>query len=190
MSALTIAVLVFGAVAGGFVSGLAGFGTALIALGVWLNVLPPAIAGTLVIICSVVSQTAALPTLWRTIDFKLVWPFLVGGLMGVPLGTLLIARVDPGAFKLAVGVLLLVFPSRAPLQPAPLGEQRRRPRGRWRRRTGRRRARRARWSVWSAADPLGERQGLGQGRAARRLSDVQLDHPHCLPVHARRHRDW
>ena len=111
MSTVTIAVLVFGAVAGGFVSGLAGFGTALIALGVWLNVLPPAPAGTLVIICSVVSQTAALPTLWRTIDFKLVWPFLVGGLMAVPLGTLLIARVDPGAFKLAVGVLLLVFSS-------------------------------------------------------------------------------
>ena len=86
MSTLTIAVLVFGAVAGGFVSGLAGFGTALIALGVWLNVLPPGIAGTLVIICSVVSQTAALPSLWRTIDFKLVWPFLVGGLLGVPIG--------------------------------------------------------------------------------------------------------
>ena len=86
MSTLMIAVLVFGAVAGGFVSGLAGFGTALIALGVWLNVLPPGIAGTLVIICSVVSQTAALPSLWRTIDFKLVWPFLVGGLLGVPSG--------------------------------------------------------------------------------------------------------
>ncbi len=57
MSPLTIAVLVFGAVAGGFVSGLAGFGTALIALGIWLNVLPPAVAGTLVIICSVVAQS-------------------------------------------------------------------------------------------------------------------------------------
>ena len=81
MSPLTIAVLVFGAVAGGFVSGLAGFGTALIALGVWLNVLPPAVAGTLVIICSVVvAERPRFRALWRTIDFKLVWPFLVGGL--------------------------------------------------------------------------------------------------------------
>lgn len=111
MSTLTIAVLVFGAVAGGFVSGLAGFGTALIALGVWLNVLPPGIAGTLVIICSVVSQTAALPSLWRTIDFKLVRPFLVGGLLGVPVGTRLIAQVDPNTFKVAVGILLLIFPA-------------------------------------------------------------------------------
>jgi uncharacterized membrane protein YfcA len=110
MSAVTIAVLLFGAFAGGFVSGLAGFGTALIALGVWLNVLPPPIAGTLVIICSVVSQTSALPSLWRTIDFRLLWPFLVGGLIGVPLGTLLITRVDAGAFKLEVGILLVIFP--------------------------------------------------------------------------------
>jgi len=110
MGATTVAVLVFGAFVGGFVSGLAGFGTALIALGVWLNVLPPAVAGTLVIICSVVSQSTALPSLWRTIDFRLVWPFLIGGLAGVPIGTLLIARVDAGAFRLGVGGLLLVFP--------------------------------------------------------------------------------
>jgi hypothetical protein len=111
ISATTLAVLAFGAFAGGFVSGLAGFGTALIALGVWLNVLPPAVAGTLVIICSVVSQSAALPSLWRTINFKLVWPFLIGGLAGVPVGALLIAHVDAGVFKLGVGALLLVFPA-------------------------------------------------------------------------------
>jgi len=110
VDAVTAAVLVFGALAGGFVAGLAGFGTALIALGVWLNVLPPPAAGTLVIICSVVSQSSALPSLWRTIDFKLAWPFLAGGLTGVPVGTLLIAHVDSGAFKLGVGVLLVAFP--------------------------------------------------------------------------------
>ena len=71
-------------------------------------------------ICSVVSQTAALPSLWRTIDFKLVWPFLVGGLLGVPLGTLLIARVDPGTFKLAVGILLLIFPTALHFNRRPL----------------------------------------------------------------------
>ena len=49
-------------------------------------------------------------SLWRFIDFKLVWPFLIGGLLGVPLGTTLIAHADPGVFKLSVGVLLLVFP--------------------------------------------------------------------------------
>lgn len=110
MSMIALVLLFFGAFAGGFVSGLAGFGTALMALGIWLYVLPPAVAVPLVLICSVVAQTATLPAIWRSIDFKLVWPFLIGGLTGVPLGTLLIAHADPRVFKLSVGVLLLIFP--------------------------------------------------------------------------------
>ena len=39
-----------------------------------------------------------------------MWPFLIGGLAGVPLGTMLVAHADPGIFKLSVGILLLVFP--------------------------------------------------------------------------------
>src|SRR4051794_3935096 len=111
MSPIAFAVLFLGALAGGFVSGLAGFGTALMALRIWLCVLPPSVALPLVLICSIVAQTSTLPSFWRSIDFKLVWPFLIGGLAGVPLGTLLIAHADPGGFKLSVGVLLLVFPT-------------------------------------------------------------------------------
>src|SRR3954470_7797624 len=103
--------LIIGALAGGFVSGLAGFGTGLIALGIWLYVVPPSVAVPLVLICSVVAQTSTLPSIWKTIDFRLVWPFLIGGLAGVPLGTLMIAHADPKLFKLTIGVLLLVFPT-------------------------------------------------------------------------------
>jgi uncharacterized membrane protein YfcA len=110
MSTVALVLLFLGALAGGFVSGLAGFGTALMTLGIWLYVFPPAVAVSLVLICSVVAQTATLPAIWRSIDFRLVWPFLIGGIAGVPLGTLLIAHADPGVFKLTVGVLLLVFP--------------------------------------------------------------------------------
>jgi uncharacterized protein len=111
MDTLAFALLVLGALAGGFVSGLAGFGTALMALGIWLYVLPPALAVPLVLISSIMAQTTTLLSVWRHIDFKLVWPFLVGGLAGVPLGTLLIAHADPRIFKLTVGVMLLVFPA-------------------------------------------------------------------------------
>ena len=111
MTIVAYGLLCFGALAGGFVSGLAGFGTALVALGIWLYVLPPAVAVPLVLISSIVAQTSTLPSFWRSIDFKLVWPFLIGGLAGVPLGTMLVAYADPGIFKLSVGVLLLVFPT-------------------------------------------------------------------------------
>ena len=122
MTAVAYVLLFTGALAGGFVSGLAGFGTALMALGIWLYALPPSVAVPLVLICSIVAQTSTLPSIWRTIDFRLVWSFLIGGLAGVPLGTLMIAHADPREFKLSIGVLLLVFPAalyfnRAPLVP-------------------------------------------------------------------------
>src|SRR5712664_1073129 len=110
MSTVAFMLLFLGALAGGFVAGLAGFGTALMALGIWLYVLPPSIAVPLILICSIVAQTSTLPSLWRSFDLRLVWPFLIGGLAGVPLGTMLVAHADPGIFKLSVGILLLVFP--------------------------------------------------------------------------------
>ncbi len=101
-------------------SGLAGFGTALMALGIWLYVLPPAIAVPLVLICSVSAQISTLPAMWRLLDFKLAWPFVAGGLAGMPLGAMLVSRADPQIFKLSVGVMLLVFPVALYLIRAPM----------------------------------------------------------------------
>src|SRR5262249_35300261 len=108
---LTLALLLFGALAGGFVSGLAGFGTALMALGIWLYALSPSLAVPLVLICSVIAQASTLPSMWKSFDLSLVWPFLIGGLAGVPLGTMMIAQADPQVFKLSIGILLLIFPT-------------------------------------------------------------------------------
>src|SRR5579871_735469 len=120
MNMIAVAVLLFGALAGGFVSGLAGFGTALMALGVWLYILPPSVAVSLVLVCSIAAQTSTLPSVWRSTDFGLVWPFLVGGLAGVPLGLMLVDYADPRLFKLSVGILLLVFPATLYFQRRPM----------------------------------------------------------------------
>ncbi|MDB5591541.1 sulfite exporter TauE/SafE family protein [Enterovirga sp.] len=107
---LTVAALVAaGAFAGGFVSGLAGFGTGLIALGFWLHVIDPAPAATLVAVCSVVSQVQTLPAVWKGIDGRRIAPMVGAGLLGVPLGTWLLARVDPDLFRPVVGGLLLAY---------------------------------------------------------------------------------
>ena len=111
MDIATSAILLAGALAGGFVSGLTGFGTALMALGIWLYAVPASIAVPLVLICSVAAQLSTLPAMWKLLDFRLAWPFVAGGLLGMPIGTLLVARADPQIFKLSVGVMLLVFPS-------------------------------------------------------------------------------
>jgi hypothetical protein len=119
MSTAAYGLLVFGALAGGFVSGLAGFGTALMTLGIWLYLMPPSLAVPLVLICSVIGQSSTLPSMWRSFDLSLIWPFVAGGLAGVPLGTLLIAHADPQDFKLTVGIFLLVFPLALYFQHTP-----------------------------------------------------------------------
>src|SRR3989440_12171668 len=81
------------------------------ALGIWLYILPPAVAVPLVLICSISSQISTLPSMWKLLDFKLALPFVAGGLLGMPIGALLVARADPQVFKLSVGVMLLVFPA-------------------------------------------------------------------------------
>ena len=98
-----------GAILGGFVSGLSGFGTGITALGVWLYVLSPAVAATLVIVCSICSQILTLPKIWLSVEPKRVIPFLAPGLIAVPIGTIMLSGVDPRIFKLSIGCLLLLY---------------------------------------------------------------------------------
>jgi len=102
--------LVFvGALAGGFVSGLAGFGTGLTALGIWLYAMTPPLAASLVVVCSVAAQVQTIPVIWHAINMRAMAPFIVGGLLGVPVGTSLVLYLDPYWFRLGVGIVLLVF---------------------------------------------------------------------------------
>lgn len=98
-----------GALAGGLVSGLTGFGTGLTALPVWLLALPPALASPLVILCSVVSQLQTLPAIWHAIDLRRTAPFVVGGLLGVPAGVAALPYVSPRLFQGGLGLLLMTL---------------------------------------------------------------------------------
>src|SRR5580692_5815979 len=106
------AVLVLaGAVAGGLVNGLTGFGTALTALGIWLYAIDPAVASSLVIFCSVFSQLQTMHLIWRAISWRRVFVFIVPGVVGVPIGTLLLPHISPWIFKLVVGGFLVIYSS-------------------------------------------------------------------------------
>jgi uncharacterized protein len=111
MSTDHFVIVILGAFSGGFVSGLAGFGTGLVAMGIWLHVLSHAVAAALVVICSVVSQLQTIPTIWHAIRPGRVLPFVIPGLIGVPVGTRLLGVIDPQAFRFGMGVLLLGFSS-------------------------------------------------------------------------------
>ena len=53
-------------------------------------------------------------------------PFIIGGLIGVPLGTLLLTYLDPAYLRSGVGVLLLIYAihglAQPTLKPVPAGD--------------------------------------------------------------------
>src|SRR5258708_12539841 len=87
------AIVVAGALVAGFVNGLSGTGYALVALGFWLQAMSPITAAPLVALCSVGGHVQSLPSIWRGVRWPRLWPFLVAGLLGVPLGTALLEHV-------------------------------------------------------------------------------------------------
>ena len=102
-------IVLAGAFAGGFVSGLAGFGLGLVALGFWLHAVSPAEATALVAFCSVLAQAQTLPAIWHAIAWRRVGPMLLAGLAGVPLGAVLLSRLDMQAFRFGTGLFLIAF---------------------------------------------------------------------------------
>jgi len=106
-----IALVVLGALVAGFVNGLTGTAYALAAMSFWLHAMPPSFAAPLVCLCAVGGHLQALPQIWHGVRWPRLWPFLVTGLLGVPLGTLLLSRVQPQPLKLGVGLLLVIYVS-------------------------------------------------------------------------------
>lgn len=104
-----IIIILLGALAGGVVNGLTGFGTGITAIGLWLYTISPPVAASLVIICSVVSHLQTLPMIWHAIKWKRVLPFVAPGFVGVPMGTMLLSQIDPRMFKIGVGLFLVSY---------------------------------------------------------------------------------
>jgi uncharacterized membrane protein YfcA len=109
MEAGQFIIIALGGLAGAFVSGLVGFGTGITAMGIWLYAVSPPVAAPLVVACSVIAQAQTMPTVWRFIEARRVVPFIAPGILGVPLGALLLSHLDPRTLKLGIGALLCLF---------------------------------------------------------------------------------
>lgn len=115
-----LAIVLCGAIVAGFVQGLSGFAFALVALSLWAWGLDPATAAPLAVFGALIGQLAALPLMWRGTDWRKAAPFILGGLIGVPLGVSLLRVLDPAGFKLALGLFLLVYSPAMLFAPARL----------------------------------------------------------------------
>jgi uncharacterized membrane protein YfcA len=88
--------------------GLTGFGFALVSTPLLLLFLPPRAVVPLVLIESVATNAAVLWSARKAVDLRLVWPLLLAGALGVPLGTHILLYLDAGALKSLIGAVIVV----------------------------------------------------------------------------------
>ena len=104
-----LALFTAGTFAAAFVTGLAGFAFAIVAAAAWLHFLAPAQAAALIVAFGLIVQGVSVWKLRAAIQWRRLAPFLIGGIIGVPIGGEILRWTAPGNLRIAVGVLLVLF---------------------------------------------------------------------------------
>jgi uncharacterized membrane protein YfcA len=104
-----LAIVLLAAFAAGFTTGFAGFGTGLVASGLWFHVLPAAMVPPLAAFGSVVAQLVGLVAVRKAFAWRRVAPYLAGACAGVPLGVWLLSVASPAVLRTSVAVFLVVY---------------------------------------------------------------------------------
>src|ERR1041385_460781 len=95
MDGLSLFFFLAAAFLGGLTGGLAGFATGLIVSGVWLQIITPGQTAALIALGGFVTQGYGIWQVRHAIAWRGVWPFAVGGALGIPIGTTLLTVLDP-----------------------------------------------------------------------------------------------
>lgn len=106
---IDIAVIVAGAFLGALVTGGAGFAFAVVANSLWIYILPPSQMVLLASACATVLHAASIWRFRNEIDYRRLWPFLVGSLVGVPLGIAALRHADVTSFRCVFGLLIVAY---------------------------------------------------------------------------------
>src|SRR5215510_14131364 len=96
---LHLVVFVLATFLGALVAGLAGFAFGLIASAIWLHVISPAQSAALIPAFAIVIQGYAIWKLWRALDVARLFPFIVGGAVGIPLAAQVLRWASPGQMR-------------------------------------------------------------------------------------------
>jgi uncharacterized protein len=102
------ALLLAGAVVAGFVQGLSGFAFSMVSMSFWVWGLEPKLAAVMAVFGSLVGQLIGVFTVPRALAWRELAPFVLGGLVGIPLGVGVLPHLDPQVFKFGLGAVLVV----------------------------------------------------------------------------------
>jgi uncharacterized protein len=117
-SSLELPLFLFATFAGALVAGLSGFAFGLVAASLWLYILTPLQTATLIIAFGLIVQGYSVWKLRGALDWKKLWPFVLGAAFGVPVGVVILTLADPAYVRAGVGVLLVLYSLYALLRPA------------------------------------------------------------------------
>lgn len=113
----TLTFLWAGAFVGAVASGGAGFAFALAASAIWLHVLDPLQTTALIVACGTLLQLVTIWPFRRSIERARLWPFLIGALIGVPIGFAILSSIDMPKLKVVLGIGLTLYGGYALLAP-------------------------------------------------------------------------
>lgn len=105
----TLSVVWLGAFLGALATGCAGFAFGIAASSVWLHVIDPLYVTFLIVACGTLLQGVFTWPMRKSINPSRLWPFVVGGLIGIPMGVWLVANTDVRSLKFALGIFLCVY---------------------------------------------------------------------------------
>jgi len=117
MDGIFLALFLFAAFVGGFASGLAGFAMGFVVSGIWLHILTPVQTTALIVGYGLLTQGYGVWKLRHALAWKNIAPFIVGGTIGIPIGTVLLTYANPAYLRNGVGLLLMIYGAYGLTQP-------------------------------------------------------------------------
>src|SRR5262249_57389672 len=69
----------------------------------------PGLHVQVMIVCSIAIQSFSVAALRRSIDWRSLPAFLIGGVLGVPAGVYLLLQLPSGTYRHVIGGLLIVY---------------------------------------------------------------------------------
>jgi uncharacterized protein len=101
-------ILAGGAAIAGLVQGISGFAFAMVAMSIWVWGVEPQLAAVMAVFGGLTGQIVSVIRVRRGWHLHLLWPFVLGSAIGIPIGTRLLPLLDPNRFKLVLGSMLVV----------------------------------------------------------------------------------
>jgi uncharacterized protein len=77
-------------------SGLAGFAFNLVAAGILFHFLSPQQTAPVMVVGSLIIQGATIGLVWRTMRWRTVAPYVIGGVLGTPFGVIVLRHAEAG----------------------------------------------------------------------------------------------